>query len=276
MSHVDFPPTLYHYTSATGMLGMLDSRELWLTSVHYLNDRNEFLHTTSLTYSLISEKRRGASETQKAVLNGLVRTLDNIGRINTCVFSLSENGDLLSQWRGYCPADGGYSIGFDTAKLRAVAHANGLLLVRCEYDRDSQVEKLRGHLDAITTQFEADVTRGMHVEYATTAARARLELLLMELAPTFKDPSFAEEREWRLLTVPQDFRTMRYRAAGNLVVPYATLTLASTPSEMPIVEVVVGPSLNQSLLRLGVMAYRASGRCAIASVRESSIPYRQR
>jgi hypothetical protein len=36
------PKTLNHYTSANGFLGIISSKTLWLTNIHYLNDNQEF------------------------------------------------------------------------------------------------------------------------------------------------------------------------------------------------------------------------------------------
>jgi hypothetical protein len=58
---------------------------------------------------------------KKRFLDQLFSDLEKIDRTNVCVCSFSEKGDLLSQWRGYCPQGVGYSIGFDSAKLNELA-----------------------------------------------------------------------------------------------------------------------------------------------------------
>src|SRR6516164_4036522 len=39
--HDQRPPTLYHYTTAQGLLGIMESNRLWATNVRFLNDPSE-------------------------------------------------------------------------------------------------------------------------------------------------------------------------------------------------------------------------------------------
>lgn len=43
LKHLDgaTPPRLYHYTDTRGLLGILDSQQLWATHAFYLNDATE-------------------------------------------------------------------------------------------------------------------------------------------------------------------------------------------------------------------------------------------
>jgi hypothetical protein len=36
------PATLYHYTSAAGLLGILKTRSIWATNIRFMNDTREF------------------------------------------------------------------------------------------------------------------------------------------------------------------------------------------------------------------------------------------
>jgi hypothetical protein len=54
LKHVDedTPPKLFHYTDTGGLLGILDSQQLWATHSFYLNDATEI----NYTYELVEEK----------------------------------------------------------------------------------------------------------------------------------------------------------------------------------------------------------------------------
>ncbi len=39
---------LYHYTTQSGLLGIIRTRTIWATHTQYLNDRREFLHAVDL------------------------------------------------------------------------------------------------------------------------------------------------------------------------------------------------------------------------------------
>lgn len=48
MSNQAEVPSLYHYTSNFGLVGMHESQELWFSDVRFLNDSKEYKHACSL------------------------------------------------------------------------------------------------------------------------------------------------------------------------------------------------------------------------------------
>ena len=42
------PDILYHYTSAAGLIGILETGKIWATSIRHLSDASEFIYTLSL------------------------------------------------------------------------------------------------------------------------------------------------------------------------------------------------------------------------------------
>src|SRR5712671_6860096 len=64
--HRDPPRLLYHYTSADGLLGMLEGRQLWATNVRFMNDTSELGYGIGLVREVLREPaprhvRRGAA-----------------------------------------------------------------------------------------------------------------------------------------------------------------------------------------------------------------------
>ena len=35
--------SLYHYTTARGLMGILEQKKIWATHINYLNDKKEFI-----------------------------------------------------------------------------------------------------------------------------------------------------------------------------------------------------------------------------------------
>ena len=64
----------------------------------------------------------------------LQESLHGLEDINIFAVCFCENGDLLSQWRGYAGGKYGYSIGFDSDALMQIADRNEFTLGRCIYD----------------------------------------------------------------------------------------------------------------------------------------------
>lgn len=140
---------LYHYTDQHGLVGIIEKRELWATSLGCLNDLSEFKHGLDLIRSsrdaiiddLLSGKQRDHPETKSAarVFKYLMdeaerRYLMKDPAEYLFAFSLlgpsrhpnsnaseDDPGDCLQQWRTYSKGGAGYCIGFDKMLLESKA-----------------------------------------------------------------------------------------------------------------------------------------------------------
>src|SRR4051794_31261589 len=109
------PKVLYHYTSPAGLMGIIESHCVWASDIRYLNDVNEFSVAQKTLATVLEELRdRMSGETERRVLKLLditrISQWFEEERYRVFVSSFTEVGDLLSQWRGYCPAGAGYSV----------------------------------------------------------------------------------------------------------------------------------------------------------------------
>jgi hypothetical protein len=85
------PEILYHYTSQAGLIGILDTRTIWASKIHYLNDSREF--ALALDIARLELNRRIDSATSHVVrdrLEHLRDTIYTIERVHTCVCCHSE------------------------------------------------------------------------------------------------------------------------------------------------------------------------------------------
>jgi hypothetical protein len=160
-------PLVYHYTSAAGLTGIIDSQKVHATSIAYLNDEEEhrgyFVHRLpALLNKCIyeayldgfqehpSDKRPPLDELQAESANVAKKMSADMWDVTerlhepyVASFSAppdldSEDG-LLSQWRGY-GRDGGYAIVFETAGIErlldleyAAFHYQYLMFADVEY-----------------------------------------------------------------------------------------------------------------------------------------------
>lgn len=118
LPHVDWilsaeaPKRLFHYTSPAGLIGIANSKRLFATHVRFLNDAKELGHAVDVA-RLVVENHLGSSAYAGAYNADEKDVLRQIGRYagaasaDIYVASLTEERDLLSQWRAYCPAPGG-------------------------------------------------------------------------------------------------------------------------------------------------------------------------
>jgi hypothetical protein len=68
---------LYHYTTQTGLLGIIKDRQIWATHTQYLNDRREFLHAVDLVRGevqrLLDQRNTGQEAASVARIEALKR-----------------------------------------------------------------------------------------------------------------------------------------------------------------------------------------------------------
>jgi hypothetical protein len=108
---IPVPDNLFHYSTPPGLIGIVSSGALWATDLGFMNDSTEFIYGRSMILSQAPEMATKAqSEMGKRLLNAVDDIVYKPGGFYAACFC--ENGDLLSQWRGYAGGVGGYSIGF--------------------------------------------------------------------------------------------------------------------------------------------------------------------
>ncbi len=203
------------------------------------------------------------------------------------VGSFSRDGDVLSQWRAYARDGDGFAIGFNPkafdAKLQiphmSMFDGNTVGLLEIQYDDDALKREIAQifdyHLSPNTSPHDTLSTRG-----------SRCVSQLRDLALSFKNPAFREEREWRItyspsmMTRPEEpnmlldgaLKTINFRSTRYGVVPYFEMPLRQTMRENAIVEIVIGPKNKSKTMLvemlLGALGYRN------ARVRNSSASYR--
>lgn len=180
-------------------------------------------------------------------------------------FCLSEEGDLLSQWRGYAADASGVAIGFSWSYLQTLAASKGgsgtpgFSLDQVEYSpsgHETQVEptysKMRKLLEAgafkpvLRTLLDTRSDEELEAEEKRIDQASRdILLTALELFPKLfflKAPAFAEEREWRLVSIlVRDLADdCLHRAIADRVIPYRKYELAGNDIS-PIVDVILGP-----------------------------------
>ena len=148
---------LFHYTSQTGLLGIIEEKAIWATNILYLNDGAELRYAAGLAHNEIRELRKSLRGEDIDFLNEVEYKLTHITEYDgfgIFVCSFSKNGDQLSQWRGYCPHGGGFSIRFDfLSPMYAHVEKQGFSLFDCEYDTTRQEEYVRQLLTQSLTEF---------------------------------------------------------------------------------------------------------------------------
>lgn len=102
---------LYHYTSARGLLGIIESQSIWATHSAFLNDERDCLVVSYTLERLSNEGEIHGLGTNPLKHREALRSHLGRGRV-TLVASFSQTPNSLAQFKMYCPSSGGYVIGF--------------------------------------------------------------------------------------------------------------------------------------------------------------------
>lgn len=246
-SVVEAHPQLYHYTTAAGLQGIVESQQLRATSIEYLNDAEE--HTGFFDRRLprllekpvraaagkIASTSSGRSQLntsgglEEAVKEEIVALVD---ALRSTTFKLnkpyvtafcsvpkqSPDDGLLSQWRGY-GSDGGYAIVFETGRLQQLLDEehksfNYQVMVWGDveyYDQDTSQKALHPE----TLEREAIVQEAIR-NFILTNKPEELDSLaesITALSCMHKHRGFAEEAEVRIAALPSN--TALFELAQN-------------------------------------------------------------
>jgi hypothetical protein len=271
----DPPEEIFHYTSVDGLYGLLSSRRMWASNLHFLNDVSELKFALDSALDLVRSRAAETTGYEKTFLNALAEQIRGVNWPEIYVASFSEDGDLPSQWRSYCPPDGGYSIGFSGAPLADIARCNDFRLLRCLYDRDEQDNVVKEWLDQALRACESDEPNGREIDLKVFTVP--LVVTLISLAPLLKHDSFSEEREWRLSSIPfvPSSSDRRYQTAAGLLVPFRVVPIEDESLRFPLTRVRIGPRRNPYLAEMALKGFVASQKLEV-SIERSSTPYRAR
>jgi hypothetical protein len=268
---------LYHYTKQSGLLGIIGNRQIWATHSQYLNDRREYKHALDLVSEEIRRLLASADQESETILQKMKEGISGIERMNVCVCSFSEERDSLSQWRAYGSGTSGFAIGFSGDCLAAVTKKEGWFLAPCIYDPSDQRTVIRSLVEeALEQSMEKKNEDDTEIGKDYWARGASLGAYMHRYALILKDPSFREEREWRIISRPltSSRGLFDFREGCSLLVPYYKVSLAGDGLAFSVHEVVVGPTPDGERSRRSVRSLLLHHGLENVPVEVSNVPYR--
>lgn len=242
---------LYHYTSFSGLLGIVGVRALWASDIRYMNDSAELKHTADLLRSEIS-RRLGAGHGRHHLFDQFLDWFTYRITNGHMLFAASfrANGNLLSQWRGYSRLGKGVSLGFSPDYILRCASQHSFQIGRCIYNSKHQQQLIHQVVDAVEALAEAHGLDGdgRSSEGSYLAIFQMMESDLLRIAAILKHPSFREEEEWRIVSpVVTDYLAapVLFREGTSMLVPYIQFELlAEDDSPIRLDHMFLGPTSN--------------------------------
>jgi hypothetical protein len=171
----------------------------------------------------------------------------------------------LSQWRAYCPPEGGYNLSFQSSLLKQHLDRHHFTLGKCVYDRNQQEREIDEVVSRVLKTV-GPLKNQSEIESARETALHQFVGELSAVAPILKHPDFREEQEWRAFSlVPSNDPRMQYHIKGSVAIPHCVLDLQTAKLSFPISQVTVGPNLHQDLAFRGIGALADSAGIPITT-----------
>lgn len=248
-----------------------------------MNDARELEHGFSLAHDTL-RAYDDAGDDELRILSQECRARLDAARMSATIFAfcMTPNGDQLSQWRGYTRNGAGFSLGFESSALERrerIAGMPALSLRPVIYEPVDQrrlVDKAFALVGTLLAESPNDATFSSSLDHAASLFTSTV----VDLLPTFKDVSFGEEAEWRLVHARSSDRVspdMSLHLSADYLVPHVELQIGATSAEtacLPLREVVIGPQFDEVRMRGALQVLMAKHGLSGVVLRKSAIPLR--
>ncbi|MCU1407355.1 MAG: hypothetical protein JWQ43_3658 [Glaciihabitans sp.] len=281
------PELVWHYTDQAGLQGILSSGEIWTTDTSYLNDSRELTFALDQMIDVVSRELAPADFAALKVLfaGGLRRSP------RTLVACFCEEGDLLSQWRGYA-SPGGYAIGMDTRLLARHWMSEGVgMFLPVKYSESDATSAATRWAATVTREWKSALGGDMQALFGdkTKPDEDLVERFapmlykfsssighLNSMAALYKHPAFSEELEWRFVTnLHEQQSNVGVRSGPAGLVPYRAMPFQKSTTDSPVCAIRIGPGLDELNQTIAVRdLLRMYGYSEDVDVVASAAPFR--
>jgi hypothetical protein len=280
------PETIYHYTNAAGLAGILASGRIWLSDVFSLNDPSELSHGFSQLTALLNARIHERLPETK-IFSQFFDAFLHQGGIQAAahffVGSFSSAGDDLPQWRAYANNGRGYALAFDTKTLESAF----VLLDGMPYPNNSTfpVAYNDARLAAVYLQLVemalplVSAPRGRDLENAAIRAymselSVSLSMHAVRAALFFKHEGYRHEQEYRFFQIFRaDAPAPTVLLRANPPVKYREFDWkAAAPTALR--KIVVGPAADFDRGSQFATECLRKGNLVGIDIGRSTIPYR--
>lgn len=305
--------TLWHYTNAAGLAGIIQENVLWASSTAFMNDHHELRTGAHLFKDLLERHKVTLDPTVRENVQAMARSALAPDRYKTFVACACTDPNNLTMWRNYTGPEVGFAVGLDSTKSLFIRRQKAMteqmvdkmgfldeeskqeVFIRARedrwhfkwreavYDPDKQVKLAWGRLLELESTADAR-SEGREPEKHEITLMAEIHSELQ----TFKDHGFEDEREMRIVcatSLHADLVSVKYRPSRYGIVPYVELCLPAGRNgdppknpepveELPIVGIAVGPTPYPEEAAAGARELlRSVGRESIPVV-PSKVPFR--
>lgn len=282
------PPILWHYTTADGLLGIVQNKHIRMSHIACMNDSEEYRHGLKhLEEAAHSRLSSGLppdlEKLHRFLIGSLAYPRDIPGIFVAC---LSEETDALTHWIEYGQQGVGYAIGFDTGKLKAVTQNTtdqvfSPILAQCVYRDHCKRKMLLSWLekvDEVFSEFVANKASQWLIDVHIGDFVTPVMWAVYFLGPVFKHAIFEPEHEWRMIAFYDGtgLDAPKFIARNNEIREFVKLPIGEGAASA-IAEIKIGSNRDERLRKIGVdviTRFLKSEGLEHVKVSESMSPYR--
>ncbi len=296
---------LYHYCSVETFMSIMKNKTIRASDCSKTNDSTESSWIATLIEEVLIQLITDDQELCNALnideakinyarscINTVIQSVyyKNCRDMVTFITCFSEDGDLLSQWRGYANNGQGVSIGFKKLKLLSFdTNAYNYSFKKIIYSPLQQKKHIEKSLCNLINSYKQiksnddqdyyDFIQDISLTIATTR----------NFSPRFKNEGFKEEKEWRLIinnhlanylyshdndpittgNIDENYlkkaelsngfirESINFRTISDAIVPFFDINFNNIKDEL-IYEIVIGPRCSITELDMKIFL-RANG-----------------
>jgi Protein of unknown function (DUF2971) len=240
-------PVLYHYTSMTGALKILESQTFWATAHGCTNDKGELTSANHVVFEIAQARRQTASGLLARVLDVFLREYESeaIAKVRTAYlicFSIARDDE--NQWARY--GEDGRGICLAIKVINEPAPEDGIVfsrLLQVIYSEDSLREWFSDTLDKFCMALSRYPASDQNVRFAIATLRGLAAFASM----TTKTSDWSAEKEIRYVTMdhfdPGVEPHIRISSDGKEI-RYLPISLRTEGKLIALDEIIIGSKQN--------------------------------
>lgn len=268
---------LYHYTTVSGLLGIVESNCFWLTNLKYMNDLSEQKFAYNIVKKALDEIRSNNfySPNFRQILDCACSL--EVSKEDYYAVCFTDDGDSLPMWSLY-GKECGIAIEIDLNSDFNFVFGPNCFFEDMIYDEKRLydfVSIVVGLYYELYKEYENDTSIKFNI--INNDISREIMLGTLRYVNNFKNPGFSYESETRLLYRWKQGEEIHRRIKNNLIVSYVEMPPKDLNGDklLPIKSVKIGPGEEQELIRQSVEDFMKAKGYAL-EVKKSDIPYRAR
>ncbi|EGR4436974.1 DUF2971 domain-containing protein [Vibrio cholerae] len=233
--------SVFHYTDANGLIGILENHCLWVNDANYMNDTHELKEGLIKFRDKLTDVGGDKALTTAKFVDILIQNPYQIGKF--FITSFCSDGNILDMWRGYGSSGQKYAIEFDQEllieSLKQQYPTAKVELVSCIYEANEIEAFIAAQVERWLNDEQAARVEPRGEGVALNINVKKLMEIIVSPALAIKNYGFASERETRIIvSLPSDFIEVSHRGGAYGITPFIPFTF----DNQAIKSITIGPT----------------------------------